>query len=209
MQIAIFYHAYCINNWKDVVSDQVRTLMDSGLSDAADRIYVHVTKPESGFQDIWSFTNKVNIQENSNPDLYEKYALIDLQKYCMEHDTYIFYFHSKGITAEDKNAQNNIWTWRKYLEYFNITRWKECVERLKEYDCCGVQYQETPQKHFVGNFWWSKSSYIKTLPNIRHSRERFEQEYWICSNPNHKAHSFFFINKCLYNGIKEEEYVTT
>jgi hypothetical protein len=223
-KIAVFYHACCINDWKRIVSDQVKTFRESGLPKAAQDIHVHVSGIQDGFRELWSSIDNVTIQENPDKDLYEEYALSDLQKYCSQHDAYVFYFHSKGVRIPvDSKIGKNVWEWRKYLEYFDITQWRNCVEKLKTYDCCGAQYKEIDRygkdsKHFAGNYWWATSDYIRTLPDVTnlphrdnmYSKGRIEQEHWIGRNTAHKAYSFFFKDGALYNlGIKREEYVGT
>jgi hypothetical protein len=58
---------------------------------------------------------------------------------------------------------------------------------LNEYDACGVDLVDTPQIHFSGNFWWSNSEYIKTLPTIHDLKYKIKPvlsvrhncEFWI------------------------------
>jgi hypothetical protein len=56
--------------------------------------------------------------------------------------------------------------WRKYMTYFNVVRHQQCLDALEYYDACGVDFVESPAKHFSGNFWWCNSNYIKGLPSI-------------------------------------------
>ena len=50
--------------------------------------------------------------------------------------------------------------------YFIIRRYDMCISTLDMgYDCCGCNWDELPQPHFSGNFWWATSSHIKNLPS--------------------------------------------
>ena len=76
----------------------------------------------------------------------------------------ILYINGLGVTNDSIYKQS----WRKYLTYFNIIKWEECIKALDNgYDVCGVDWRTDPVPHFSGNFWWANSSYLKTLPKIQ------------------------------------------
>ena len=52
------------------------------------------------------------------------------------------------------------------MEYFNITRFQDCIEHLCYYDVCGVNWHDWPYPHFSGNFWWANSEYVAGLPPL-------------------------------------------
>lgn len=105
---------------------------------------------------------------------------------------YVLYFHMKGITKQNAATED----WRKYMEYFVIERWKDCIAKLDEgYDCCGVMWNShTPigeWPHFSGNFWWANTSYINTLNHeYLELTWRYYREFWIGSNPNVNQYEF-------------------
>lgn len=107
-------------------------------------------------------------------------------------EDYILFFHTKGITHFTQATED----WRKYMEYFVIEKWKDCVQKLDEgYDCCGVLWNtDTPigiWPHFSGGFYWAKASYINTLNHSYIDSEwRYMMEFWIGSNPNAKVFEF-------------------
>lgn len=107
-------------------------------------------------------------------------------------DDYILFFHTKGITHFTQATED----WRRYMEYFVIERWRDCVKKLDEgYDTCGVLWNtDTPlgvHPHFSGAFYWVKASYINTLDhNYITSKDRYDMEFWIGSNPNVKVFEF-------------------
>jgi hypothetical protein len=91
-------------------------------------------------------------------------------------EEYFLYFHLKGITH---HGNQGIVDWRKYMEYWCIDRWKDCVAKLDHgHDTCGTNYISGPflgvdgtikhWNHYSGNFWWAKASYIKKLKKLPH-----------------------------------------
>jgi hypothetical protein len=85
-----------------------------------------------------------------------------------------------------------------------IGNWKTCVDSLNSHDTAGIDYRNNPP-HYKGNFWWTKSSHVRTLqhpendhwwnelkqnsqdPWIRNVSNRFRSEFWVCSRPNTKS----------------------
>jgi hypothetical protein len=91
-------------------------------------------------------------------------------------DFNVLYVHSKGVTHNGMNP--NVKDWVNLLLHFNVHRYDECLEQLKTSDTVGVNLRRTPEIHYSGNFWWSKSSYIKTLDRcVDHSYNA--PEFWI------------------------------
>jgi hypothetical protein len=91
-------------------------------------------------------------------------------------DFNVLYLHSKGVTHNGTNP--NVKDWVQLLLHFNVHRYDECLEQLKTCDTVGINLRRTPEIHYSGNFWWSKSSYIKTLDRcIDHSYNA--PEFWI------------------------------
>ena len=71
----------------------------------------------------------------------------------------------------------------------------KCINELQNYDAVGVNLNLVPEKyihnattqnfnnsyHYSGNFWWSKSSYIKKLTS-KIGDKYLDPELWIGSN---------------------------
>ena len=69
----------------------------------------------------------------------------------------MLYLHSKGVSKPDNPY---IKDWTDYMLYFNVHLYEIAVPNLSYSDACGVNYQGN---HYSGNYWWSKSSYIRKL----------------------------------------------
>ena len=92
-------------------------------------------------------------------------------------------FRSKGLSYANPDVRKNVEAWVRYLDFYVLNKWEECVKALETYDAAGGFYVEEP-KHFQGNFWWANSDYIKGLPKIDFVNvEKLNRgEFWILSN---------------------------
>lgn len=217
-KIVIVYHAYLYGNgYMGVILEQLRKITnaiptpDGGLEPniftLCDKLYIGVVddpnkKPAHGVEWIKTWYNFSSSKKKDEPNpkvevviypdnLELRRTLWWMRDYAKENpDDYILFFHSKGITHNNEAVHD----WRRYMEYFCIERWEDCVAKLDEgYDCCGVLWnKETPIgyfPHFSGAFFWAKCSYINTLNhNYIDSAWRYHMEFWIGSNPNAKVY---------------------
>jgi hypothetical protein len=95
-------------------------------------------------------------------------------------------------------------SWRHFLEWGTIDRWKDAIGYLQTNDAVGVNYRSSPWPHFSGNFWWARSTYIRELvpPSGRdmsavrdvdvdaETAERLKYERWLGTN-NPSVFSFY------------------
>lgn len=183
-----YYHVCAINGYEKVVKEQLEELINSGLYRAAERINVliageHCKKSAKLFLAYGKF-QITTIRD----DRYEFPTLEMLQHDCQTDESmWVFYIHTKGVSYLDGRGDY----WRHYMMYYNVTRWRDCVQKLKDgHETCGVKLLEANSrypKHYSGNFWWATSEYIKRLPKVSelNQGDRFQAEFWICSgSPN-------------------------
>jgi hypothetical protein len=217
------YYIYCENNWKDVVTEQIQTIYNSNILSFTKKLYVVISYKEQEELDfIQKQFNSENIKFYSikNNLQFEFPALKLIKQICEKYVCNIFYMHTKGTGISEKNMyfyhgstdikhlQSCVRDWRHFMEYFLLYKAKENILLLEKYDACGVNLIDTPKKHFSGNFWWSKSSYINKLQNIDtiDTSYRWNAEFWIgTGNGNLYSHyqelSAGYTNniKCNYN----------
>lgn len=136
----------------------------------------------------------------------ENHTLSKMWNDSKHEDFNILYFHLKGITATLNNLlvpgriakYKNRYDWRQFMNWGTLKEWKFHVDALKENDVSGVDFQELPSKHFRGNFWWTKSSHVRQLPDpvplewweeckrkandpwLDKVSARFRDEQWVC-----------------------------
>jgi len=231
-KIYLFSHNYLINNWKEILENQLNLLISSKLYDQMTNMYL-MAYGDDQWNDliklirVYDIDNKI-ITLNIDENFYEYPTLQKLYKFIkkIDENSYIFYFHLKGVwSSKDTNRNKKaIKSWRKCLEYFNIEKWNDCITKLDEgYEVVGAlyNYNET-EPLFSGNFWWTTSNYIKKLkyPEYDSSKDpwfgkpeddggwcRVECEKWINTIPNNFFN--FFVPKdygFYYVPIEEKDY---
>jgi hypothetical protein len=97
----------------------------------------------------------------THKEWYEHTTIHQIQEdvHSTSEEYYILYIHPKGISHPPGAHQN----WRKYMEYWNIEKWKECVAALDEgYEMAGASYLHGGLTEFyAGNTYWAKASYLR------------------------------------------------
>jgi hypothetical protein len=161
MNIYIYFHICCINNWKDVFNNLFNKIKDSGLYDIIKEIRCGILGNHEFYDPL--FTDpKINIFGMSdNLNQYELFTLNKLYEDSKKEKFKVLYIHTKGVRHNNQNI--NVNDWIEYLSYFNIEKYKRCIELLDEYDTVGVNLTKENPIHYSGNFWWSKSEYINKL----------------------------------------------
>jgi hypothetical protein len=180
-KIAVFYHISQLPGWEILFKEQTELLIDSGLMDAADLVYIGIncgtTLPE---------LQRPNIKYNFNDEqhLEEGPTMKALLKFAQKNDNYsILYFHMKGIT---KLEWKTVTLWREMMSHYLIQNWQRCINILPKYDAVGTSYIDNYwggyDPHYSGTFWWSTSEYIRTLEHsYLDSENRLAREFWIGS----------------------------
>jgi hypothetical protein len=233
MKILGFYHICMINNWEAIVSEQVKSIVQHGLYNKTNQIMVGC---------LGSLACKAKLKRmlprrfkivfhSENIDLYEIPTLQYLHTHSQKEDFITWYIHTKGVFSGHtrKKYINVIKNWRKMMEYFVIEKHQTCLNQIQSPECdacgtearyCGFPIEETlttsyspPAYHFAGNFWWSKSSHIKTLPNLYHKwleldKSRYVAEAFIGMSPlPPRFYNFYYNFINLYEiSISEQEY---
>ena len=182
MIIKGFWHIYLVNHWYSIVSDQLRTMINSGLYDLCEEINIGcIGFPEEKALLEKLFVNvypKLNIKYYSQEPMDYEFPTIKL----IEDDKsdYVgFYFHTKASTKPYDAIQNH---WRVWLNESILNDWrKHCNNVSSNFDVSGVNHCLSPD-HYSGNFWWFNSKYIKHLPKINTLNKswRYHAEQWIC-----------------------------
>lgn len=203
MSIAIFHHLHPVNYWENLYSEQMHRLCASGLYKASDFIHVGFNSKELHLP---FELDKVALHRN---DVFsdDVDTLNALYQFCFENPHYkVFYFTNLGIT---KGWDLNKSGWRLMLEYFNIDRWRKCVDLLESYDCVGAESHfgipdrrpgqsadSVYRSHYSGNWWWATAKYIRTLNPSYISRNdtqaiRERAEWWIGTGTDVKHYDLY------------------
>lgn len=170
------------------------------------------------------------ISQNEDINLYEGYTFNLLYEDSLKEDFNVLYLHTKSITRYGAIDYYKYFNWIKSLSYYNIDMYKINLKYLNKYDMTGVYivkrilYNGNIQSFYNGNFWWSKSEYIKKLGycdinnalliNFRENNAKYIVEDWfsivegnfISFNQNDTFYNTFlnnliYTNLIIYNGI--------
>lgn len=192
MKVYGFYHVCLINNWEEVVANQVSKIKNSRLFSITDEIYTVVLGERKNLSLLADLSN--NVEYYDNISLFEFPTLEKIKDLSEKEDFYCWYIHTKGVGLEEStmsfyhgatdfdHLKSCVNDWREYMEYFIIDKFDSCLFLLsKDHDACGVNLVDDPSWHFSGNFWWAKSDYIKKLPDIDSLDKEFRwnAELWI------------------------------
>lgn len=181
--IYIFYHIGAIDmDYQTIVDDQIELLKRSGLYDKADKIYYSIV----GNQKIKLPSKFKCAYKGANFTVGELPMIDFIRTKAKQENFKALYFHTKGSSSYYQgHKRENQESWRKYLEYFCIEKWKINLGLLETFDTVGASLILSNirwyKNHYAGNFWWANSSHLKKLPPVNHieSEGRFKAEMWL------------------------------
>lgn len=186
-----FWHICMINNYVEIITEQLQLLVSSGLYEKASGIFVGCAGTTEDFMktvELFIPYPKIKLLSCFPVKEYEFPTLKMIRSEAeTEEDFFAFYIHTKAVTFPKSEGGKH---WRDYMNYYIITQWEESFNKLRSgFDTCGVKLLQkgTFPTHYSGNFWWAKNTYIKRLATIDslNKKDRFEAEMWLCKNkPN-------------------------
>lgn len=179
------YFICCLNNYLEIIEEQM-LLLKKGLLNKTKKLILFITKYDQNDENLTQLLSKFNENDKfilvTSPDnLYEKFAINNYQKYINDQEYYVYYFHIKGVGGINNWYGNSI---RKVLNFYTLEKYNINIKLLKSYDAVGCSLSLYPKKHFSGNFWWSKSNYVKNLNSINDNQGYLAPEMYILSNDN-------------------------
>jgi hypothetical protein len=228
MRNKLYYHFYIPDtpsHWELLLYEQLDCIEGSLLHHHCE-VEICISSNQENYKKLqemikcYSFLKSSWFDVTSNGNHFEGPTLLKLYDECSSYDN-VGYIHSKGITSLSKKVNR----WRKVLEYGVIEKWENNINALnKGYDVSGIFYTNKSKSllnknyyFFAGNFWWAKSSYIKTLkrPTLDYWKveivededlwnSRYRYEKWLCSK-NPKGYDIYQI-KSVSSWIQLVEY---
>lgn len=145
----------------------------------------------------YPFVKILDIRDMGEPNIFEGLSLKALHDKCCnsESEFNVLYIHTKGSTSTRDSASMN--NWRELLNHLFINEWPRCTSKLTDFDLVGMKDYSSNDFILSGNFWWAKSSYIKTLADPLKSNQymgmqtecypgqplyRYSFERWVMTN---------------------------
>jgi hypothetical protein len=201
MNKLVYINVAVINNVNEILENLLTRINTSGLYLEANRINLVINGDISQLNETL-LRDKYSIYYPNKDTTKCEFPILEMiwqdSKNSVE-DFYVLYLHTKGVSFP--NSQPVI-DWTNYLSYFNIDKWKDRIIDLSVHDCSGVNLAGNPADikehpstwghnsiplHYSGNFWWSKASHIKKLPNPvdwvpddNYIKWRHMAEMWVC-----------------------------
>ena len=189
-----FYHVYADGDWLNILENHINYLIDYDIYNNLDTFQIGIVGNKNNIQQVKSFLFNKNIKYiicNEQESGFEQVTLNKLYEFSLINDGYVFYAHTKGATSDNH-------FWRRLMMYYNIVKWKECVNFLNEnYDIVGAYWikpnhlwEHADHDYFyAGNFWWANLNYIRKL-NYPLNNHRYNAEGWIGLNETKKFYAF-------------------
>jgi hypothetical protein len=193
--IFIFWHIYICENrllrGTNIINRQFEKLKNSGLLDRCDTIYIgYVSTLDFPCENIINHPKvKIIVQKDSG---YEGVTTTSLKDFCdnEKKESLIMYIHNRGI-SRDEDSPIDDWTFM--MEHFIIEKWRSSITMLETKYTCGCELWAHQGRgdhnesiyHYSGNFWWSRSSYIKLLQHPSCVNRFAESEDWVLQLAEH------------------------
>jgi hypothetical protein len=164
--------------------------VESGLWDNADKILYGAVGDEKHIGDVKYILQYRGecIARDDRLIVYEKPTLQALQKLSNDIDEpfYILYCHTKGVSRRTDEFPG-VRKWLNYMLYFACQYYPIILKTLQDNPQINAigrdknRANEYINEHFSGNFWWSHSTHLKSLPyNI--GDDYLDSEMWIGNN---------------------------
>jgi hypothetical protein len=176
--VHIYYHIYAIDGVESIIDEQLSLIkkhfdfpyiLNVGISIADDNTSIdYIINKFEKIRDVRSKGNE-----------FVTLDLIEKDKVKFGNSDYILYIHTKGASKQDLE---NVVSWRHLMNYFNIEKVKNVFKLFEktDYNTYGVLLGTAGKwKLYSGNFWWAKTSYLKTIKmdGVRKNRFNAEVDY--------------------------------
>jgi hypothetical protein len=194
MKIKVFSHAVNLTGDISITVEQTQLLEDTGLLAAAEEVNMMLHYKESDFawlKERWKHIQNVKYKtfDDSYREWQEGTTILHIQDlvHSTDEEFYVLYMHHKGVYSKTT-------TWRHYMQYWNIEKWKECVQHLDEgYDTCGASFLTAdsptltcgPYPIYAGNFWWARASYLRKCRILKTPVENNYEPQFV-GQPHHR-----------------------
>jgi len=200
----IVYHIYCVGNYLKVVEQQLNRLKTSGLYDWCDKLEITCVDTLNQFEGIDELVKDLDkaVLNKFVDNHYEHEGINKVWEYSQQYKGKVFYFHTKGVyntynnlkeKKESLRKKKGIAWWKETMEYFLIDNFQDCIQKLDEYDQCGIT---NVNRWWCGNFWWSNLSFIKANEKPFYGA-RWYYEAWLNNYRNPSIHEYYHFD---FNG---------
>lgn len=213
--VFLFFHVFCVNDWKEVFREQMELVVQSGLYGLLDRVYINPVGDEDALRfvqaqssdDKWVVSRVEEGFEFSTMDLVSDVSVKGVFKGV--------YIHAKGVMHPSGQWQNEVRAfWRRFMSHQLLLNWRECQRLIQRYDLMGCIFRKGnvpaelywkfhaefhyPQNmkftdHFSGNLFWFDSHYLSRIQPLTPAQRanRFNAEWHSFRNHPDMCEVFF------------------
>ena len=180
--IQVFWHIFIneagLSRAEHIITRQFEKIKNSGLLDRCLAINIgYASTIDFPVKHIIEHPKvKIIVQKDSGN---EGVTTTYLKQFCDNQATenLILYIHNRGMSHNEDSPSED---WTLMMEYFVIENWRNSINLLKDKYTCGCEmWSFYSVFHYSGNFWWSRSSYVKLLPYPSFENRHTEAELWI------------------------------
>jgi hypothetical protein len=164
MKIKIVYFAYLApDKWEKIVVEQLDSLKKIDLYDIASNIYMSVISDDIEIEKLKILLknnySKIEIKNIYKENVYEYPGLKTIYQIAEDDDdTYLLYFHSKGMTSNQHET-------RQYMFKYTIENYKEGIRELIKNkdleDTRSQEYNTSLERHWLLEDAWYRTASIR------------------------------------------------
>ena len=192
-KIACFIHSTNIDITKTEILDKLLGhLQANDIFAKLDVVFINnigEALDETKYKEISNRIEVVNYSRDTN--LFENCTIKQLIAFSKLHPDYkVLYLHTKGVSyTKNHYFYPGIISWIDFVLYSLVNHFDNCVKLLDDYNYdtigCNFREKEVNPKHYSGNFWWAKASYLQGLPSCDFT-DKYDAEFLILSkNPRY------------------------
>jgi len=208
MRVLVYFHIYTDTIYESIIREMMDMISSSGLLSDMIELRACISGPEADRASEVVLSYPKTVIHQSNPHAgkeYERFTLHRMYDDCshFSDDHYILYIHSKGVSRKSQRFPG-VGRWRRIM-LRTLTTYRHVAWTHLRYgaDIVGLFLRRKPVNHFSGNFWWSRSAYIRTLP-MPIGGKYLDPEMWVGRMAT-MAVSFSQFPGCLYHCPIDED----
>lgn len=205
--IYLCIHVCMIGNYIEILQSFQDKLKELGMQNFFSKIFIGILgkHENSSIQKVLNMFENVELLDfNENLGLYERLTLHKLYEKSLEHEFYVLYLHTKGVTHSPMDY--SIHVWRNKMLFFLLQYTTLTLHQFEHdtADVVGIDFLTDSRKyprHYSGNFWWTTSKHLKTL-HLPIENDYLAPEMWICNNNHGRYISLYQTHRYnFYQGI--------
>lgn len=195
-KVYVWIHVGLLGRWKEILKEELDLLKSSGLAKHAKIFYCVVGGSKKNVEPFMGGLDHECVGDYKDVRLYECPTLHHLHNFAKQNSNKkVLYIHTKG-TSRPKDSNSD--EWRRYMLYFLVGHYKDCLYFLDSYSTVGIHL--VSGNHYSGNFWWAQTNHLCTLDHLSENacwseksmtspnHPRMKAEYWCMSRQKQGSH---------------------